>query len=505
MRNSIQGPLLRTGNNSSFKALGETGYPVFRMAFQLREAIYRLDAGRDLALHLAVPQNDQGGDRTDWYSSFAGDVIPWSSASESERALARQQFTEFQMAVQALSERMLNTEESGAGGDRHVFAQLLKSVVNFPDDEFLYLVNGVLVITFWGFVHPTGEQKSPMHWLQPDSVPVQTPVAPIAPATQLLAQPLTRTPHPIKSIETVKHTRSRRWDWRWLLWLLLALLSLALILGLLRGCMPSLALPGLNLHSQPIKDTSANPTDKDQTPVGSGIGVPAGSVADVPTSSVAANSTSVLNPTGVVPENTPLQVDSEPVATDPIVPETHASAEAQQPVTNVEAPVTESVTNTDPYVTPAPEAAPHNSEPQWPAEQSNIVPPIQPEQGKALTLPAALPDGPAQFLNGQWRVNGGIQDKLTGRPLQLQYDFRQGNGSVSVRQSDGVICNGPAQGSMKDGALNITNPEQMKCSDNTNFIGPTIECKALNAAHTDCVGNNAGDKNFPIRMLQPHS
>lgn len=27
MRNSIQGPLLRTGNNSSFKALGETGYP----------------------------------------------------------------------------------------------------------------------------------------------------------------------------------------------------------------------------------------------------------------------------------------------------------------------------------------------------------------------------------------------------------------------------------------------------------------------------------------------
>lgn len=70
MRNSIQGPLLRTGNNSSFKALGETGYPVFKMAFQLREAIYRLDAGRDLARHLAIPQNDQGGDRTDWYSSF---------------------------------------------------------------------------------------------------------------------------------------------------------------------------------------------------------------------------------------------------------------------------------------------------------------------------------------------------------------------------------------------------------------------------------------------------
>ena len=118
MRNSIQGPLLRTGNNSSFKALGETGYPVFKMAFQLREAIYRLDAGRDLARHLAIPQNDQGGDRTDWYSSFPGDVIPWSGASEAERESARQQFNAFQMAVQSLSEQLLNAEQSGTGETR---------------------------------------------------------------------------------------------------------------------------------------------------------------------------------------------------------------------------------------------------------------------------------------------------------------------------------------------------------------------------------------------------
>ncbi|HBR7279777.1 TPA: SrfA family protein, partial [Klebsiella pneumoniae] len=171
MRNSIQGPLLRTGNNSSFKALGETGYPVFKMAFQLREAIYRLDAGRDLARHLAIPQNDQGGDRTDWYSSFPGDVIPWSGASEAERESARQQFNAFRMAVQSLSEQLLNAEQSGTGGDRRVFAQLLKSVTHFPDYEFVYLVNGTLVITFWGFVHPEGEQRHPMHWLSSSSVP----------------------------------------------------------------------------------------------------------------------------------------------------------------------------------------------------------------------------------------------------------------------------------------------------------------------------------------------
>jgi hypothetical protein len=507
MRNAIQGPLLRTGNNSSFKALGETGYPVFKMAFQLREAIYRLDAGRDLARHLAVPQNEQGGDQTDWYSSFSGDVIPWGSASESERASARQQFTEFQMAVQALSEKMLNAENSGAGGDRRVFAQLLKSVVNFPDDEFLYLVNGVLVITFWGFVHPTGEQRSPMHWLQPGSVPVQTPVAPIAPATPPLVQPLTTTAQTIETLETVTHTRRRRWrwNWRWLLWLLVALLCLALILGLLRGCVPSLSLPGLNHHSQPISDVGNSPTVEGQTPTGSGLDVPATSGTDVSTPSGTANTTSGVSSTETAQKNTPSQPIGDPTTADETVPETQPSAEAQQPIANNEAPVAESAANAEPSATPAPAAEPQNSEPQIPAEPSNTVPPVKPVQGQPLTLSAALPDGPAQFLNGQWRVNGGIQDKLTGRPLQLQYDFKQGNGTVSVRQSNGVTCKGPAQGSVKQGALNITNPEQMKCSDDSNFIGPTIECKSLNAAHTDCVGNNAGDKTFPIRMLQPHS
>lgn len=122
-----------------------------------------------------------------------------------------------------------------------------------------------------------------------------------------------------------------------------------------------------------------------------------------------------------------------------------------------------------------------------------------------MTLPPALPDGPAQFLNGEWRVNGGIQDKLTGRPLQLQYNFARGNGTVSIRQSSGVTCRGPASGNVQQGALSITNPEQMKCSDGSNFIVPTIECKSPAAGHADCIGSNDGEKTFPIRMLQPNS
>ncbi|MFS9573475.1 hypothetical protein Q6277_03390, partial [Klebsiella quasipneumoniae] len=78
-------------------------------------------------------------------------------------------------------------------------------------------------------------------------------------------------------------------------------------------------------------------------------------------------------------------------------------------------------------------------------------------------------------------------------------------GTVSIRQSSGVTCRGPDNGNVKQGALNITNPEQMTCSDGSNFIVPTIECKSPSAGHADCIGSNDGEKTFPIRMLQPNS
>lgn len=510
MRDSIQGPLLRTGHNSSFKALGETGYPVFKMAFQLREAIYRLDAGRDLARHLAVPQNDQGGDRTDWYSSFPGDVVPWSGASESERASARQQFNEFRIAVQALSEQQLNAEQSGTGGDRRVFAQLLKSVIHFPDYDFVYLVNGVLVITFWGFIHPTEGQQDPMHWLEPSSIPLPTPIsAPIQPVVQ---SAIPATSSTIPQVETA--TRTRRWNWRWwrwLLWLLLALLFLAVLLGLLRGCAPSLSLPGLPGLSG--DKTLSQAVGHANTGNASDVNVPA--TADLNVQKLTAEKNAGADITGGVKsavadtsggEKT---ISGQPLdAGHPVNPDTSSAADASnlpsdkpQPLNNTENG--DVAKSTDP-VQPARQDA-QNTGSQQPANAANSQPPATPAQGKPLTLPPNLQDGPARFLNGQWRANGGIQDKLTGRPLQLQYNFEQGNGTVSVRQSSGVTCTGSAKGNLQQGALNITQPEQMTCSDGTNFIVPNIQCKSPESGRADCVGSNDGDKTFPIRMLQPNT
>ncbi|MBT0475499.1 hypothetical protein ISO71_07550 [Morganella morganii subsp. morganii] len=452
------------------------------MAFQLREAIYRLDAGRDLARHLAIPQNDQGGDRTDWYSSFPGDVIPWSGASEAERESARQQFNAFQMAVQSLSEQLLNAEQSGTGGDRRVFAQLLKSVTHFPDYEFVYLVNGTLVITFWGFVHPEGEQRHPMHWLSSSSVPAAAlaAVPPQACATEKTVEP---APTPFVDI------RTRRWCWRWLLWLLLALLLLALLFGLPHGCAPSLSLPDLPGLSADKTTVTAEPVVAQQATSPHDVAL-RGSETAVGARAV---------PGGIVEWST-ADAHSALDSTVPAMP-TDASdnavdGDATPPTganeASVEPPLPPSVPDT-------------HDEPTRPGVTTVTAQPLVAPQGEPLTLPATLPEGPAKFLNGEWRVNGGIQDKHTGRPLQLQYNFDQGHGTVSVRQSSGVMCRGPTSGNVQQGALNITNPEQMTCSDGSNFIVPTIECKSPSAGHADCIGSNNGEKTFPIRMLQPNS
>lgn len=484
MRNSIQGPLLRTGHNSSFKALGETGYPVFKMAFQLREAIHRLDAGHDLARHLAVPQNDQGGDRTDWYSSFPGDVIPWNKASESERASARQQFAEFQTAVQALSEQMSHARENDTGGDRQVFARLLKLVVHFPDYDFIYLVNGVLVITFWGFIHPTGKQQNPMHWLEPASVASAAP-APAAPPEVIT--PVAEPVPPVVPPETFV-TKKR---WRWLLWLLIPLLLLALLLVLLRRCSPDLPIPGLTkdeTEQHELPQVTAPEVKTDLKPEIKPDVITQPEVAPV-----------IPDQTITAPVTTNPQVDSLPTTdnTVPAVTDNNEVAQLRgdntQPLTTDQtAPVTDDhklpVTDDHKLVTN-------------PVTQPAVVPP----KGNPLILPPNLPDGQAQFLNGQWQVNGGIQDKLTGRPLQLQYDFKEGKGTVGVRQSNGVTCSGTASGAVNSGALNITNPDKMTCSDGSSFIVPTIKCHSPAAGSTDCVGNSGDDNTFPIRMLQPNN
>ncbi|WP_343252026.1 SrfA family protein [Mixta sp. Marseille-Q2659] len=138
---------LRSGNLDAVLALGENGQPVYLSAHQLRETL-RLRKQQKLADCLAIPQANERGDRLDWYAPFNGRVKSWLTASESERRQALAELESYQQTLAAMSQRAMNADKPAL----KLFGALLSKAFQFPDRQYVYLVGGRPVLTFWGFV-----------------------------------------------------------------------------------------------------------------------------------------------------------------------------------------------------------------------------------------------------------------------------------------------------------------------------------------------------------------
>lgn len=138
---------LRSGNLDAVLALGENGQPVYASALQIRETL-RLRRQTVLANCLAIPQPNERGDRLDWYAPFSGKVKSWLAASDYERRQALDQLTATQQEMQELSTRAREANNPSM----RLFGALLAKSLQFPDQQYVYLVDGKPVITFWGFV-----------------------------------------------------------------------------------------------------------------------------------------------------------------------------------------------------------------------------------------------------------------------------------------------------------------------------------------------------------------
>ncbi len=321
-----------------------------------------------------------------------------------------------------------------------MFAQLLPWITQHPDNSHIYLVNGKPVITFWGFVSAgASRDHTPLNSL---SAAPSSPAAPSAPGSP---------PAPLLPPATA----DKPWWRRWWLWLLPLLLLALLLLGL-RACMPD----------KPALPVSAT---QPATP----------SLPNVTLSGAAA---SVLPAAGQAPAlATPLtRAQHEALPAQPI-----ASEAASKSGTTADA---------------APQASPA-------AGQDKAVPPQAPNDSPAaqtdpLTLPEQAPDGRADFLNGDWRVRAGIQDRNTGEPLRLQYQFEQGQGHVTLKRHNGVSCQAPVGAAMSGGALLINNGAAARCSDGTSYEMPAIRCQPDANRTASCTGNY-GAEQFPLTMRKP--
>jgi len=497
----MAGSLLISGNPQQYNAIGEGGQPVYAVAFQLREAV-RLKAGSDTADCLAIPQSNEQGSVIDWYAPQRGAVVPWSAASPEEREqaliLLDAAKNKLDAAALALEEQMAKSDQSKR--EKSAVLQLMSKVFIFPDSDFIFLVNGKPVLTFWGFhAHGASLSLDPFQVLRP-VVPVAVVAASVVPARRGLA-------------------------WWW--WLLLLLLLLSALLFGLRGCeglgwlsgylpgatpaQPDVAarvpvVPPTSQTERPVVPANPVPNRSEQstvnTPQADANGrVMPNAVVTVPNAVVGnqslpnqnsieprASDINSLSPTAVLPENTQIAPQTPtaqtPVPSLPVEPPVATAPEATDPSRSANPPNT--ATN--------PNATNQRRDPNSPGTG---------QQGNPLVIPdSAASTGSTRFLDGSWSAGAGIQDAVTGRPVRLEYDLSQGNGQgkVTIKRGDGVQCSSPVAPQMQGNNVQMHDRGIAKCSDGSTMALPKVTCVTNANGQADCQGRNDNGTTFPVSI-----
>ena len=471
----MAGPLLRSGSIAEHRPLGQEGNPVYRSARQLREAI-RLQLGAEVADHLAFPQPNEAGDRFDWYAPKEGEVVPWSAASAEERSRAHQELKAIQARLEDFAARLKAQGDSGQSNrERKTLSRLLEDVLRFPGPEYVYLVGGKPVVTFWGFDDNLEPGADSVERLRP--IPSATP----APLPQEEPAVMAATDPPVEEQPVRK---KRRWWW-WLLPLLLLLLLLLFLL--LHSC--GARLPGKlhdlvpSEHQPPAHEadhTNHYPPDHATPDLGDGTVLhPDGSSTALPTPEEGNPS----QPTENTHEASPDQ-QAQPEEPPPPVPE-----ENNRP--------------SQPPQPDQPEAAPpqHSPTPDAQDPLKNLPSKSGAGQGNALVIPKeAVQSGSTGFLDGRWRAATGLQEARTGQPIELEYDFQHGQGQVSIRQADGSVCRGEVAANMQGGQLRLQDRTAPACPNGASYRPAQVSCQPGKDGLAVCSGSYPDGQHFAVKM-----
>lgn len=429
---------LRSGNLDAVLALGENGQPVYASALQIRETL-RLRRQSALANCLAIPQANERGDRLDWYAPFSGKVKSWLGASDHERRQALQQLTAYQQDMNDLSLRARAAENPAM----RLFGALLSKTLQFPDQQYVYLVDGKPVITFWGFVDAQERSRDdalaclreslevtlPKLVIDPQPEPVVAPV--IEPIIENVApEPVVESvePEPVMAPEPVP--AARRAGFR--VWYLLPPVAIAAAVAM-----------AVVLHtSQP----------------------------DMP-------ATAELKP--AAPAQAVTASQSKPPAVL-VSAEKLANTLPQTPASVVASVATES-------------AAPS-------ATLSSVVTPAVPAKPDDLVVtPDAVRDGLVRVIDGRWRVSIEQIKTPTGKQPEMRFQFNNGKGSVQIAQGN-TRCKADVSAAMTSaGNLVIESRYTAKCSDNSRYRMPLLVCHA-NIGAAVCEAQYGNDNVFPMTI-----
>ncbi|HDR2471310.1 SrfA family protein [Enterobacter soli] len=425
--------LLRSGNLDDFQAVGGGGQAVFESALQIREAL-RLRKQQAIVDCLAIPQVNDGGDRVDWYSPVDGIVTSWKAADEDTRFRALRYLENTLASVESLSKKCLQSPKTA----QQLFGSLLSKAFQFPGENFLFLIDGKPVITFWGFVNLNENARDDvLECLRESLIPEPAPVVIEDPEPEPEPAPVItfeQADEPLMTPATVVRITPE---------------------DLYEPEPAPVVIP-------PVEEAQPTPKivpKKRRVPLWS---LP---VAAVLVAAVAA------------PLLWPKQAPSEPVQPAPApVP----VAIAPQPMKAVE---------------PLPMNLPlHQAEVLMAKVKEPEPAPVQ-----ATVVIAAIPKdamvmdanqvkaGSTRFLNGSWRAFLDVKDPVTGKPPSLRFQIQNNKGFARVVHGDNIVCRTDVfSGLHSNGELMIKSRGNARCTDGSRYPMPEIACKAGTSDVAEC-------------------
>ncbi|ASV55553.1 virulence effector protein [Lelliottia jeotgali] len=417
--------LLRSGNLDDFQAVGGGGQAVFESALQIREAL-RLRKQQAIVDCLAIPQVNDGGDRVDWYSPVDGDVSSWNATDEDARFRALHYLENTLSSVESLSKKSLQSPKTA----QQLFGSLLSKAFQFPGENFLFLVDGKPVITFWGFVNLNENAREDVldclrESLKPEPMPapVEEP-EPEEPAPTIVFEqadaPLVAPPPVVRVTEDDLYSAEP---------------------ATVR--MPEVATP--------VEPAPAVIGKKRRVPLWS-LPVAAVIIAAVAAPLLWPKQAPSAEPT---PVSAPAPLAIAPKPVKPAVEMTMNLPLHQAEVLPVKA------------AEPAPA----------PVEQAVVITAIPKD---AMVMDAVqVKTGSTKFLNGTWRAMLDVKDPITGKPPSLRYQIQNNKGIARVVHGDNVVCRSDIfSGLHSNGELMIKSRGNARCTDGSRYPMPEIACKA---------------------------
>ncbi len=480
----MAGIKLRTAAQADYTALGTEGSRLYSVSEQLRTALRRRLNARTADI-FAIPRPSDRGDTIDWFAPMQGHVVPWSAASPEERQQAQEELMQVRARIQEYAAQM---ERSENHQERH-FGKLLEKAMFIPGEDHIYLVGGRPVLTCWGFASESMARTG-------DIIP-----------HLITAAPRTGSALPVAPGVAVAAARKKPW---WLLALLLLLLLGVLGWLIYRYFMPQVSFslnppaietPVSGQRELPVKEAGDAPFHDSVNQAGGDVTVHDGTNgATVEGATVETGGQAGQGEKTAPAESKPdaPATDGKGKAEDKAPPEDKTSEDKtpheDKPSSEDKAPPPPEKSSPETKLETQEEKKPQAKTPE---KESPANPP------KPLTIPPdATANGNTDFLNGHWKSHGGLMDQQTGKPIKVEYDFKDGKGEAHVTRPDGTVCKGAVQPGMNGGTLSIKGGGALGCADGTHYTAPDFTCGKSKNGNTTCQGLDTQGQKYPVRINQ---